>query len=60
MDVFKLSHSLTIEVYKLTERFPIEERFGLSAQMRRSAYSIPSQTYLKFFKFNSLPLDGGG
>jgi four helix bundle protein len=41
MDVFKLSHSLTIEVYKLTERFPIEERFGLSAQMRRSAYSIP-------------------
>lgn len=41
MDVFKLSHSLTIEIYKLTERFPPEERFGLSSQMRRSAYSIP-------------------
>jgi len=41
MDVFKLSHSLTIEIYKLTEKFPSEEKFGLSAQMRRSAYSIP-------------------
>ncbi len=41
MDVFKLSHSLTIEIYRLTEKFPPEERFGLSAQMRRSAYSIP-------------------
>jgi len=41
MDVFKLSHSLTIEIYKLTEKFPPEEKFGLSSQMRRSAYSIP-------------------
>ncbi|HMK77192.1 MAG TPA: four helix bundle protein [Thermodesulfobacteriota bacterium] len=41
MDVFKLSHSLTIDIYKLTEKFPSEEKFGLSTQMRRSAYSIP-------------------
>jgi len=41
MDVFKLSHTLTLEIYKLTEKFPIGERFSLSAQMRRSAYSIP-------------------
>jgi four helix bundle protein len=41
MDVFKLSHSLTVEIYKLTGKFPSEERFGLSSQMRRSAYSIP-------------------
>ena len=41
LDVFKLSHSLTIEIYRLTEKFPPEERFGLSTQMRRSAYSIP-------------------
>jgi four helix bundle protein len=41
MDVFKLSHSLTIEIYKLTDKFPPEEKFGLSSQMRRSAYSIP-------------------
>jgi len=41
MDVFKLSHSLTLEIYKVTVKFPTEERYGLTAQMRRSAYSIP-------------------
>ena len=41
LEVFKLSHSLALNVYKLTESFPQEERFGLISQMRRSAYSIP-------------------
>lgn len=41
MDVFKLSHSLTLEIYNVTAKFPAEERYGLSVQMRRSAYSIP-------------------
>jgi four helix bundle protein len=41
LEVFRLSHSLVLNVYKLTENFPREERFGLISQMRRSAYSIP-------------------
>ena len=41
LEVFKLSHSLVLNVYKLTENFPPEEGFGLIPQMRRSAYSIP-------------------
>jgi hypothetical protein len=41
LEVFKLSHSLVLRIYKLTENFPQEERFGLIPQMRRSAYSIP-------------------
>ena len=41
LDVFKLSHSLCQRTYTLTKKFPPEERFGLIAQMRRSAYSIP-------------------
>jgi four helix bundle protein len=41
IDVFKLSHSLTLEVFEITKTFPEEEKFGLISQMRRAAYSIP-------------------
>lgn len=33
---------LATQVYSLTSRFPKEELYGLTAQMRRSAVSIPS------------------
>jgi hypothetical protein len=29
LEVFKLAHSLVLTVYKLTENFPQEEKFGL-------------------------------
>jgi four helix bundle protein len=41
LDVFKLSHSLALEIFQLTKTFPEEEKFGLVSQMRRAAYSIP-------------------
>ncbi|MCK4353158.1 four helix bundle protein [candidate division WOR-3 bacterium] len=41
LDVFKLSHTLTLKIYELTKGFPEEEKFGLVSQMRRAAYSIP-------------------
>ena len=33
---------LTIQIYKATEHFPTEEKYGLTSQIRRSAVSIPS------------------
>jgi len=36
-----LSHSLTLEIYRITRSFPEEEKFGLISQMRKAAYSIP-------------------
>ena len=33
---------LVVEVYALCKRFPREERYNLTAQMRRAAVSIPS------------------
>ena len=41
LDVFKLSHSLALEIFELTKNFPEEEKFGLISQMRRAAYSVP-------------------
>ena len=34
--------NLVIDIYKLTSKFPSEEKYGLISQIRRSAVSIPS------------------
>jgi four helix bundle protein len=31
-----------IEIYNLTDKFPSDERFGLTSQLRRAGVSIPS------------------
>ena len=33
---------LTVQTYELTRRFPSEEKYGLSSQMRRAAASVPA------------------
>ncbi len=40
LDVFKNSHNLTLAIYKITEKYPEIEKFGLISQMRKSASSI--------------------
>ncbi|MFA6152045.1 MAG: four helix bundle protein [Chitinophagaceae bacterium] len=42
LNVWNDSMLLTKTVYSRTQIFPPEERFGLTAQMRRCAVSIPS------------------
>lgn len=42
LDVWKLSMELSGTVYRLTAKYPDEEKFGLISQMRRAAVSIPS------------------
>ena len=42
LDVWRLGIDLADLIYSTTHSFPIEERYGLSSQMRRSAVSIPA------------------
>jgi four helix bundle protein len=42
LDVWRDSVTLAATVYKLTEIFPAEEKFGLISQMRRAAVSVSS------------------
>ena len=42
LKAWQLGMDIAVDVYKLTEEFPSEERFGLVSQMRKSGVSIPS------------------
>ncbi|CAN5358949.1 four helix bundle protein [soil metagenome] len=42
LTVHRVGLDIAEAVYRLTGTYPAEERFGLSAQMRRAAVSIPS------------------
>ena len=42
LEAWKKSFFFVKSVYLITEKFPADERFGLTSQMRRSAVSIPS------------------
>jgi four helix bundle protein len=39
LTVWQKSHELALLIYRLTERFPERERFGITAQVRRSSAS---------------------
>jgi four helix bundle protein len=42
LDVWKKVIEFVIDVYRATESFPKDERFGLTSQLRRAAVSIPA------------------
>lgn len=42
LKIWQKSSELAIFVYEITKKFPTDERFGLTNQMRRSGVSVPS------------------
>ena len=42
LEVWQESHQLVLLVYRDTGALPMEEKFGLVSQMRRSAVSVPA------------------
>lgn len=40
LEVYQQAFSLAMELFRLSKKFPIEERYSLTDQMRRSSRSI--------------------
>ena len=53
LKVWQKGHKLVLAVYRETGKFPKEERFGLTSQMRRCAVSIPSNIAEGFKRYHS-------
>ncbi len=41
-DAWKVSHALALEIYQSTEEWPKRELYGLTAQTKRAALSVPT------------------
>ena len=42
LQVWKKSHELVLEIYRISSDFPATEAYGLTSQIQRSAASIPT------------------
>jgi four helix bundle protein len=42
LKVYQLSYKLALEIHEITKRFPREEKYSLTDQVRRSSRSVPT------------------
>ena len=42
LEVWQKAHGLVLQTYRVTDKFPDRERFGIVSQIRRSAASVPA------------------
>jgi four helix bundle protein len=42
LKVWQRGHGLVLDVYRATKSFPVDERYGLTSQLRRAALSVPT------------------
>jgi four helix bundle protein len=42
VEIWKKAHAWVLKIYRLSEKFPKHELFGLTSQLRRTAVSVPA------------------
>jgi four helix bundle protein len=40
IEAWRMAHDAIVELYKVTRGFPVDERFGMTSQVRRAAVSV--------------------
>jgi len=64
LEAWKQGHVLVLSIYRITKKYPSNEQFGITNQMRRAAVSVTSniaegfsrQTFKEKFQFYSMAL----
>lgn len=51
--VWQKAHAFVLAVYTITKKFPKDETYGLSSQLRRAAFSIPANIAESFKRYGS-------
>jgi four helix bundle protein len=52
MPLWQLAHSIALDVYRITEKFPRKEDYSLTSQLRRAALSISANIAEAFGRFH--------
>jgi four helix bundle protein len=52
LEVWQKGHLFVIKIYKITSKFPNEEKFGITSQMRRATASITANIAEGFARFH--------
>ncbi|MBI5741093.1 MAG: four helix bundle protein [Nitrospirae bacterium] len=42
LKVWEKAHELVLSIYQVVAKFPVKERYALSDQLKRAAYSVPA------------------
>ena len=52
LDAWKKGHKLAIDIYKITNNFPKEEKYGIISQLRRAASSVTANIAEGFERYH--------